>query len=74
MPKSKKLPKSDFLFEDHGSIIMLWPLSREASDWVEENVQSEPWQWLGEALCVDHRMARGLIDAVITEGFSVKIN
>jgi hypothetical protein len=70
--KTKKLPQPDFLFEDQGSIVVIWPLSRRASDWIEKNVQSEPWQWQGEALCVYFRMALGLMDTILAEGFSVK--
>jgi hypothetical protein len=43
---------SDFQIADHGSIISIKPVSEAARTWVEENVVSEPWQWLGGALPV----------------------
>jgi hypothetical protein len=34
---------------------------------------SEPWQWLGGALCVDIRCARNLIDEIAAEGFEISL-
>ncbi len=48
---------TDFQIADHGSIISIKPVSEAARTWVDENVVSEPWQWLGGALCVDIRCA-----------------
>ncbi len=45
----------DFLIADHGSIISIVPITEAALKWIDENVVSEPWQWLGGALCVDRR-------------------
>ncbi len=51
---------SDFLFADHGSVIAIVPLTPAAISWIDDNVVSEPWQWLGGALCVDPHHARDL--------------
>ena len=64
---------SDFQIADHGSIISIKPVSEAARAWVEENVVSEPWQWLGGALCVDIRCARTLIDEMAAEGFDISL-
>jgi len=32
------------------------PLTAEAKQWIEANVQSEPWQWLGASLVVETRL------------------
>ncbi len=41
-----------------------------AREWVEENVQTESWQWLGQALVVDGRyiedLELGMVDAGLT--------
>ena len=41
-----------------------------AREWVEGNVQTEPWQWLGQTLVVDHRciedLELGMVDAGLT--------
>jgi len=64
---------SDFQIADHGSIISIKPVSGAARSWVDENVVSEPWQWLGGALCVDIRGARDLIDEIAAEGFEISL-
>jgi hypothetical protein len=56
---------TDFQIADHGSIISIKPVSEAARTWVDdENVVSEPWQWLGGALCVGIRCARDLIEEI----------
>lgn len=41
-----------------------------ARDWIEENVSSEPWQWMGDTLVVDHHyiedLELGMVDAGLT--------
>jgi hypothetical protein len=64
---------SDFQIADHGSIISIKPVSEAAHTWVDENVVSEPWQWLGGALCVDIRCARNLIEEIAAEGFEISL-
>lgn len=64
---------SDFQIADHGSIISIKPVSEAARQWVDENVVSEPWQWLDSALCVDVRCARHLVDEIAAEGFGISL-
>jgi hypothetical protein len=63
----------DFRIADHGSIISIKPVSEAARTWVNENIVSEPWQWLGGALCVDVRCARDLIDEIAIQGFEISL-
>lgn len=63
----------DFLVADHGSIIAIVPLTTAASKWLDANVAAEPWQWLGGALCVDHRYAGDLTDAIAADGLDLGI-
>jgi hypothetical protein len=64
---------SDFQIADHGSIISIKPVSDAARQWVAENVVSEPWQWLGGALCLDVRCARHLVDEIAAQGFEISL-
>ena len=48
---------------DHGSIVTFKILTNYAKAWVDENVQSEPWQWRGAELFVDARPAKALLDS-----------
>lgn len=61
---------TDFSIYDEGSVVVITPLNDDARDWIEENVQSEGWQWLGHGLCVDHRMAGPLVDGIASAGFT----
>ena len=54
-----------------GSIVTFYPCSKAAKDWLHENVAAEPFQWFGGNLCVEHRYADDLINALIAEGLSV---
>jgi len=51
--------------------------SEQARQWIDENVQTEPWQWLGNNLAVDHHfiqdLAYGMQEAGLT-GEDVIIN
>ena len=73
MPLSRKPPMIDFQIADHGSIISIKPMSEASRTWVDENVASEPWQWLGGALCVDVRCARDLINEIAAESFEISL-
>ncbi len=62
---------TDFLIADHGSIILITPVSEAARQWLDENVVSEPWQWLDGALCAEHRFAGDLVDEIAAAGFEI---
>jgi len=38
---------------------------------VRNNVESEPWQWLGASLVVEHRFAAGLIEGITDAGLGI---
>jgi hypothetical protein len=61
----------DFLIADHGSIVWIAPVSPAAHQWLGENAASEPWQWQGGALSVEHRCASDLIEAIEAAGFDI---
>jgi hypothetical protein len=62
---------SDFQITDQGTIILIRPLNEAARLWLDENVVSEPWQWIDGALAVDHRLARDLIQEIEVAGFTI---
>jgi hypothetical protein len=59
----------DVRVNDEGSIVQFFPVTKEAFAWFKENVESEPWQWLGPSLCVDHRLAADLMTGLADAGF-----
>jgi len=62
---------SDVTIEDHGSVVMVRPVSDAAKSWVKEHVQLESWQWLGGAFACDHRMVMDLVDGMVEAGLEV---
>jgi hypothetical protein len=50
------------------SVLRFVPLTDAARDWFDENVHAEGWQWLGPALCVDHRLAADLLRGIDAAG------
>jgi hypothetical protein len=51
---------------------LIRPLNEAARQWLDENVVSEPWQWVHGALCVEARFARDLIIEIAAAGFEVR--
>ena len=62
---------TDFQITDQGSIFFIRPLNEAARQWLDENVVSEPWQWVEGALCVEARFARDLIIEIEQAGFKI---
>jgi hypothetical protein len=65
---------ADVSVENQGSVIVLQPLTKKAKMWIDENVSSEPWQWVGNGLVIDWRMAEELVDAMREEGLILHMN
>ena len=63
--------KPDVKFLDHGSIVMVVPLSPAAKEWVEENLTLESWQWLGGGFSCEPRYAGDLAQGMVDDGLTV---
>jgi hypothetical protein len=50
----------DVLVRNEGTVFVFCPLTERAQTWIDENVQSKSWQWLGSVFVVEHRYAWGL--------------
>ena len=62
---------NDFSISDHGTVISIRPLNEAARRWLDENVVSEPWQWVQGALCVEVRFVRDLLIEIEEAGFAI---
>lgn len=62
----------DVFARNEGSVVLIQPLTQAAKDWLQDNVESEPWQWLGSNLVVDHRFADGLLRGMTGDGLDVE--
>lgn len=63
---------SDFQTDRMGSVVGVTPMNQAAREWLDANAQAEPWQWQGETLNIDQRMAPPIIDAAVAAGFAVE--
>ena len=62
----------DLQVENHGSIFLFRPLTDEGRVWLDENTETEGWQWLGGALAVEHRYAADLAYGAQADGLEVR--
>jgi len=60
-----------FSVEDHGSIVLVRPLTPDVSAWLDEHVDPEA-QWFGKALVVEPRYVAPLVTALVDEGFAAQ--
>lgn len=44
---SKTTATPDVITDNFGSIVGITPMTPAAREWLDENCQTEPWQWLG---------------------------
>jgi hypothetical protein len=58
MATTTKAP--DVLVANAFTTFVFTPLTSRGKRWIAQNVQSEPWQWLGASLVVETRYAWGL--------------
>lgn len=62
----------DVEITDHGSIVTFRPLTPAAEAWFDQHVQAEPWQWLGSALAVEHRLGSHLLGGILDAGLTIR--
>ena len=65
-------PAPDVLVANEGTVFLFNPLTERAKDWIDDNVSSESWQWLGTTLVVDHRYAWGLAEGMNDAGLVLR--
>lgn len=55
----------------HGSVVTITPETDRGRQWMEENLATEPWQWLGNSLGVEWRFADDIITGAVGDGLEV---
>lgn len=65
------MSQQDIIVDNHGSIMIFQPLTAAGQEWIDENVQSEDWQWIGGGLSVEARYAGDLAQGMRESGLSV---
>jgi hypothetical protein len=65
-------PTPDVLVANAFTTFVFTPITARAKQWVDENVQSENWQWFGNALVVEHRFTWGLAEDMKSAGLVLR--
>lgn len=58
-------------FEPASTVWTFEPITDEAREWIVESISFDDWQWVGNALGVDHRLADEILQIMIDDGFRV---
>lgn len=63
---------SDFTVRDHGSLVLVFPVSEAAEAWADEHVgNEETMTWCG-GIVVEPRYVVDIIDGAVEAGFAVE--
>jgi hypothetical protein len=62
-----QIAHADFRVENHGSLVLVFPITQDAKDWLDENVRGEQ-QWFGSGLAVEPRYIADLIAGMYEAG------
>ena len=50
---------------------LIQPKTELARQWIDENVYSEPWQWLGDNLAIDHHFVENIVEGMREAGLTL---
>lgn len=64
--------ETDFRIDNHGSVVIVTPLTPAADAWTEESVPLEDWQWAGRGFVVEPRYVAALVDGIQDAGLTVR--
>jgi len=62
---------ADITLENHGSIVLVRPLTPDGNRWLTDNVTSDAL-WFAGAVVVEPRYLESLIDGMIGDGLIVR--
>lgn len=62
--------KVDFDVTDHGTIVLLTPMTPAAHDWVQENLPDDALTF-GPSIAIEHRYAEDVLIGIVEDGLSI---
>ena len=69
---ARRATSEDMLVRNCGSLWQFFPLSQRATDWIDANVETEGWQWLGASFVVESRFVGPLLNGARASGLTVR--
>ena len=67
-PDHTEKPTPDFRVVYHGTVTTITPLTDACREWLETNVEIEPWQRFGVSIAIEPRYVDQLAISMIEEG------
>lgn len=61
----------DFEIQDHGSIMLLAPISTQAVAWIDDNLPPERMEWAG-AVAIEPRYLEPIVQGILDAGLTVR--
>lgn len=65
---------SDLQFVNHGTVVMLSAATEAGQEWLDANLQIEPWQLLGGAIACEPRMCEAVAAGATGDGLTVALS
>lgn len=62
----------DFELLNEGTVVMLFPVTDAAKDWVEEEVETED-NWMGEPLVIESGYIGPIIEGLVEDGLTIAL-
>ena len=60
----------DLELTDHGSIVMLRPISDEAREWTDEHIPDDA-MWMGGSVAIEPRYVGDIVEGILNDGLTV---
>jgi hypothetical protein len=64
--------QADFRLTYHGTISTITPLTDAAREWLEANVEIDPWQRFGPSIALEPRYVEYVAEAMTAEGLVIE--
>jgi hypothetical protein len=62
--------QTDFDVADHGSVILLSPISGDAKDWVDDHLPDDA-QWFAGGIAIERRYFPAIYEGILDDGLSI---
>jgi hypothetical protein len=62
--------ETDFILNDHGSIMILKPITAEAESWVENHIPSDALWW-ANGVVIEPRYVPDFVQGIMMEGLAI---
>lgn len=64
--------RADFYVENHGTIYLLFPVTKAGKEWIRENGIEATAQFFGPSVVVEHRYIANIVCGIRADGLEVR--